>query len=148
MLAIIQRVSQAKVTVNQKTISQIGPGFLILLGVIQGDTDQDLSYLVKKISQLRIMADKQQKMNLTLKDTGGELLVVSQFTLAADVSKGNRPSFIKAAEPQLAKKFYHQFVDQLKTLSLKVKTGQFGTYMNLHLINDGPVTIIINSRTK
>lgn len=148
MLAVIQRVSQAKLTVANKLVSQIGPGFVVLLGVIQADTAQDLDYLVKKISQLRVMADKQQKMNLTLKDVGGELLVVSQFTLAADVRKGNRPSFIKAAAPPLAQKLYQQFISQLKALGLAVKTGQFGAYMNLNLTNDGPVTIIIDSQAK
>lgn len=148
MLAVIQRVSQAKVSVAGKTISQIGPGFLVLLGVIQGDTDKDLAYLVKKTSQLRVMADDQKKMNLSLKDVNGEILVVSQFTLAADVSKGNRPSFIKAADPQLAEKFYQDFIAQLQVLGLTVKTGQFGTYMNINLTNDGPVTIIIDSREK
>jgi len=148
MLAIIQRVSQAKVSVADKTVSQIGSGFLVLLGVVQGDTDKDLAYLVKKTSQLRVMADKNKKMNLSLKDVNGEILVVSQFTLAADVRKGNRPSFIKAAEPKLAEKFYQQFISELQLLGLTVKTGQFGTYMNINLTNDGPVTIIINSREK
>lgn len=146
MLAVVQRVSQAKVTVNHKTISQIGPGYLILLGVIKNDTQQDLDYLVKKISQLRVMADKNKKMNLSLKEANGQILVVSQFTLAANVKKGNRPSFINAADPKIGEKYYHLFVEKLQAAGLKVSTGQFGTYMQVDLTNDGPVTIIINSR--
>ena len=148
MLVVIQRVSQAQVKVKNKVISRIGSGFVILLGVIQGDQDKDLEYLVRKISKLRIMSDQDQKMNLSLHDAGGEILLVSQFTLAADVSKGNRPSFIKAADPQLAEKYYHQLTDQLKATGLKVTTGQFGRYMKVKLVNDGPVTIIINSQDK
>lgn len=148
MLAVIQRVSQAQVSVDNQSISQINKGLVVLLGVIQGDTDKDLDYLVKKISQLRVMSDDQAKMNLSLQDVNGQVLVVSQFTLAADVSKGNRPSFIKAAKPQLAKKHYQAFINQLQAKGLKVATGKFGAYMEIDLINDGPVTIIIDSRTK
>jgi D-tyrosyl-tRNA(Tyr) deacylase len=148
MLAVIQRVSQAQVSVDNQPISQINKGLVVLLGVIQGDTDKDLDYLVKKISQLRVMSDDQAKMNLSLQDVNGQVLVVSQFTLAADVSKGNRPSFIKAAKPQLAKKYYQAFINQLQAKGLKVATGKFGAYMEIDLTNDGPVTIIINSRAK
>lgn len=146
MLAVIQRVSKASVSIDQKVIGQINKGFVILLGVIKGDTDNDLNYLVKKISTLRIMADQDKKMNLNLKDAGGEVLVISQFTLSGNVKKGNRPSFINAADPKLAEKYYLQFIDDLRRQGLKVETGEFGGYMELKLSNDGPTTIIINSR--
>jgi len=148
MLAVIQRVSQAQVSVKDKIISQINKGFVVLLGVIKNDTDKDLDYLVKKISQLRIMADNNQKMNLSLKDVNGEILVISQFTLAGNVQKGNRPSFINAAEPAIGEKYYQLFIEKLQADDLKVSTGKFGAYMQLDLTNDGPTTIIINSREK
>jgi D-tyrosyl-tRNA(Tyr) deacylase len=148
MLAVVQRVSQAKVSVSGKIISRIGAGFVVLLGVIEADTQADLDYLVKKVSQLRVMADKQKKMNLALKDVQGQVLVVSQFTLAANVQKGNRPSFVKAAPPQLAEKYYRAFIDGLQAQGLTVATGRFGQYMKIELINDGPVTIIIDSRAR
>ena len=148
MLAVIQRVSRAKVKIKGKVISQVGPGFLVLLGVIQGDNDQDCEYLIKKVSRLRVMADQDQKMNLPLQQAGGEVLVVSQFTLAADVKKGNRPSFIKAAKPEIAKKYYQGFISGLRNQGLTVATGRFGQYMQIELVNDGPVTIIIDSKNK
>ena len=146
MLAVIQRVSQAQVSVNDKVISKINQGFVVLLGVVKNDTEKDLDYLVKKTSQLRIMADKNQKMNLSLKDTNGQILVISQFTLAGNVAKGNRPSFINAAEPAIGKKYYHLFIEKLQANNLKVSTGEFGAYMKLDIINDGPTTIIIDSK--
>jgi len=148
MLAVIQRVSQAQVSVDKKTIGKISQGFLVFLGVIKGDTDKDLDYLTKKITNLRIMSDANDKMNLSLKDTDGQILVISQFTLAANVSKGNRPSFINAADPKTGEKYYNLFIDKLKQNNLKVSTGKFGAYMAIDLTNDGPVTIIINSREK
>jgi len=148
MIALVQRVSQAQVSVDKKIIAEISQGFLVFLGVIKGDTDKDLDYLIKKITNLRIMSDANDKMNLSLKDTDGQILIVSQFTLAADVSKGNRPSFIKAADPRTGEKYYNLFIDKLKQNNLKVSAGKFGAYMKINLINDGPVTIIINSREK
>jgi len=148
MLAVVQRVSQAQVSINNKITAKIGLGFVILLGVIQTDTDKDLDYLVKKVSQLRIMADDQNKMNLALKDVNGQVLVIPQFTLAANTKKGNRPSFAKAADPQLGKKYFQDFVNQLQATGLKVVTGKFASYMQVNLTNDGPVTIIIDSKNK
>lgn len=145
MKAVIQRVSQASVSINHKPISQIGSGFLILLGVSQADKNSDVNYLVEKISKLRIMADKGKKMNLSITDAQGEVLVVSQFTLLADTSKGNRPSFIKAAKPKKAQKLYRLFIDKLQQKNIKVAAGKFGAMMEINLINDGPVTIVLDS---
>ena len=148
MLAVIQRVSRASVSIENKVVGKINQGFLILLGVIQGDTDQDLEFLVNKTANLRIMADENKKMNLNLKDAKGEILVISQFTLAANLKKGNRPSFINAAEGKTAEKYYLQFIDKLKNKNLSVATGKFGAYMKVKLTNDGPTTIIIDSKDK
>ncbi len=148
MLAVVQRINQAKVSVAGKIVSQAGRGFLVFLGVVQGDTDKDLDYLVQKISQLRVMADKDKKMNLSLKEVNGEVLVVSQFTLAANVQKGNRPSFINAADPKTAQHYYQDFISRLKNLGLTVASGKFGAYMKVELTNDGPVTIILNSKDR
>jgi len=145
MRLIIQRVSQAKVTVNKKIVGQINKGFLVFLGVAQNDTEKELDWLVRKLVNLRITADKNNKMNLSLKDVKGEILVISQFTLFANCKKGNRPSFIKAANPQKAEKFYNLFIKKLKTYNLKVNSGVFGAMMQISLINDGPVTIILDS---
>ena len=146
MLAVIQRVSKAQVSIQKKIIGQIQKGYVVLLGVVKGDTDADLDFLVKKVSGLRIMADENKKMNLNLKDADGEILVISQFTLAGNVKKGNRPSFINAADPKLGEKYYLEFIKRLKDQGFKVETGQFGGYMYLKLTNDGPTTIIIDSR--
>ena len=148
MLAVVQRVSQAQVSIDNQVIAKIGPGFAILLGVVKTDTSQDLDYLVKKISQLRILADKHNKMNLSLKDINGQVLIIPQFTLAANTKKGNRPSFTKAADPQTGKKYFKRFVNQLQATGLKVSTGKFASYMQVNLTNDGPVTIIIDSKHK
>lgn len=146
MRAVVQRVSQAQVKIKQKVVSKINHGFLILLGVGPKDTQEDVSYLVKKISKLRIMADKNGLMNLSLDQVDGEILVVSQFTLYGEVKKGNRPSFIKAAKPKKGERLYNQFVSQLKKTGLTVKTGKFSAYMKVSLVNDGPVTIIIDTK--
>jgi len=146
MLAIVQRVSKASVSIDQKVIGQINKGYLVLLGVVKGDTDQDLDYLLKKTSNLRIMADKDKKMNLSLKDANGKVLVISQFTLAGNVKKGNRPSFINAASPEIGKKYYLEFINKLCDQGLTVETGEFGGYMDVSLVNDGPTTIIIDSK--
>ena len=148
MIALIQRVSEAKVSIDDKEIASISKGYLILLGVMAGDGDSDLSYLVQKVGKLRIMADEDGKMNFDLKSAKGEVLVVSQFTLAGDVAGGNRPSFIKAAEPKLAEKYYEAFIGGLKAVGLPVKTGKFGAYMALELTNDGPTTLILDSKHK
>ena len=148
MKAVIQRVKSASVSVDDKIIGEIATGFLILLGVEQSDTQDDLNYLVKKTIRLRIFKDDNKNMNLSIQDVGGEVLVVSQFTLCADTSRGRRPSFIKAANPEEADSMYQQFCEQLTMNNLSVQTGKFGAMMDVSLVNDGPVTIILDSREK
>ena len=148
MKAVIQRVKSASVSVDDKIIGEIATGFLILLGVEQSDTQDDLNYLVKKTIGLRIFKDDNKNMNLSIKDVGGEALVVSQFTLCADTSRGRRPSFIKAANPEEADSMYQQFCEQLTMNNLSVQRGEFGAMMDVSLVNDGPVTIILDSREK
>ena len=148
MKAVIQRVKSASVSVDDKIIGEIATGFLILLGVEQSDTQDDLNYLVKKTIGLRIFKDDNKNMNLSIKDVGGEALVVSQFTLCADTSRGRRPSFIKVANPEEADSMYQQFCEQLTMNNLPVQTGKFGAMMDVSLVNDGPVTIILDSREK
>lgn len=146
MRAVVQRVSRAGVTVNGVQISAIGTGLLVLLGVEVGDDEKSAEYLAKKIAELRIFEDDAEKMNLSVLDCGGEVLVVSQFTLLADCRKGRRPGFSAAAAAELAERLCEYFVDQLKPYGLKVSTGQFRTDMAVDLINDGPVTILLDSR--
>ena len=148
MKAVIQRVKSASVSVDDKIIGEIATGFLILLGVEQSDAQDDLNYLVKKTIGLRIFKDDNKNMNLSIKDVGGEALVVSQFTLCADTSRGRRPSFIKAAYPEEADSMYQQFCEQLTMNNLSVQTGKFGAMMDVSLVNDGPVTILLDSREK
>ena len=148
MKAVIQRVKSASVLVDDKLIGKIATGFLILLGVEQSDTQNDLNYLVKKTIGLRIFKDDNKNMNLSIKDIGGEALVVSQFTLCADTGRGMRPSFIKAANPEEADSMYQQFCEQLTMNNLSVQAGKFGAMMDVSLVNDGPVTIILDSREK
>ena len=148
MKAVIQRVKSASVSVDDKIIGEIATGFLILLGVEQSDTQDDLNYLVKKTIGLRIFKDDNKNMNLSIKDVDGEALVVSQFTLCADTSRGRRPSFIKAANPEEADSMYQQFCEQLTMNNLSVQTGKFGAMMDVSLVNEGPVTIILDSREK
>ena len=148
MKAVIQRVKSASVSVDDKIIGEIATGFLILLGVEQSDTQDDLDYLVKKTIGLRIFKDDNKNMNLSIKEVGGEALVVSQFTLCADTSRGRRPSFIKAANPEEADSMYQQFCEQLTMNNLSVQTGKFGAMMDVSLVNDGPVTILLDSREK
>ena len=141
-------MKSASVSADDKIIGEIAAGFLILLGVEQGDTQDDLNYLVKKTIGLRIFKDDNKNMNLSIKDVGGEALVVSQFTLCADTSRGRRPSFIKAAYPEEADSMYQQFCEQLTLNNLSVQTGKFGAMMDVSLVNDGPVTILLDSREK
>ena len=148
MKAVIQRVKSASVSVDDKIIGEIAAGFLILLGVEQSDTQDDLNYLVKKTIGLRIFKDDNKNMNLSIQDVGGKALVVSQFTLCADTSRGRRPSFIKAANPEEADSMYQQFCEQLTMNNLSVQRGRFGAMMDVSLVNDGPVTIILDSREK
>lgn len=149
MRTVIQRVSEASVAVEGAVVAQIKTGLLILLGIEDNDTPDDADWLVKKIAQLRIFSDAQGLMNLSVMDVQGELLVISQFTLHAGTKKGNRPSFIKAAKPDKAIPMYESFIQQLESTSLcPVKTGIFGADMKVSLLNDGPVTIIMDSKNK
>ncbi|MEK6951457.1 MAG: D-aminoacyl-tRNA deacylase [Nanoarchaeota archaeon] len=147
MISLIQRVTKAEVNIKGKLFSSIAKGYVILLGIFEDDTEKDLNKLVDKIVGLRIMSDKDDKMNLSIIDVKGEILVVSQFTLCADVSGGRRPSFIKAKKPDEAEKLYKSFVEKLKQKGLEIKTGSFGEYMEVQIFNDGPVTIILDSKT-
>jgi len=149
MRAVIQRVSGASVRIDDRSVSTIGWGLLILLGVEEADTLEDLVWLGNKIVQLRIFSDEDGKMNRSVTDIGGQLLVVSQFTLHASTKKGNRPSFIRAANPGKAEALYLDFTRTLQEISgLDVKTGSFGSMMEVSLINDGPVTIIIDTKNR
>ena len=149
MRAVIQRVSKASVSIGGEIKSEIGKGVLVLLGIEEADTDQDIEWLAGKIARLRIFDDEEGVMNLSVKDTGGDAIVVSQFTLHASTKKGNRPSYIKAARPETAVPLYEKFVKQLEILLEKpVGTGEFGAMMEVLLINDGPVTIIIDTKNK
>ena len=143
MKLVVQRVKNAKVEVEGKTVGSINQGFLVLLGVTHTDTKAEADYLVKKLCNLRIFEDDNGKMNLGLKDVGGELLIVSQFTLYADCSQGNRPSFINAAKPDVANELYEYFCEKCKEQNIKVEKGIFGAVMKVSLLNDGPVTIIL-----
>ena len=145
MRAVIQRVQQSSVTVENQIVGQIGNGLLVLLGVAKNDSHKDVDYLVNKIINLRIFEDAGGKMNRSLLETKGEMLAVSQFTLMADCRKGRRPSFIKAAEPEKATELYRKFVDGVRHHGITVQTGRFGAMMAVALVNDGPVTIIIES---
>jgi len=144
MKLVIQRVKQAKVEVEEKLISEIGKGFLVLIGVTHTDTKETADYLAKKLCNLRVFEDENEKMNLGLKDIQGQLLLVSQFTLYGDCARGNRPSFIEAAKPDFANELYEYFCQQCKQeYGLKVQKGIFGANMQISLVNDGPVTILL-----
>jgi D-tyrosyl-tRNA(Tyr) deacylase len=145
MRAVIQRVSRARVTVEGQTVGAIERGFLVLLGVGQGDTAADAEYLAEKTAGLRVFADAEGKMNLALADAGGAVLVVSQFTLYGDCRKGRRPSFDEAAAPELANSLYHKYAEALRTRGLHVETGTFQAMMDVELVNDGPVTLLLDS---
>lgn len=146
MKAVIQRVKSASCTVNGEITGEIGPGLLVFLGVGEGDSASDLDYLVRKITNMRIFSDEDGKFNLSLKDVGGDMLVISQFTLFANTKKGNRPSFIEAAAPEMAENMYEDFCSAVEAEGVHVEKGIFAAMMDIKSINDGPVTIGLNSR--
>jgi len=149
MRALIQRVSKASVTINNKCVSEINNGLLVLLGIETADTIEDIEWLSKKIANLRIFNDENEVMNKSLIDTSGDAIVVSQFTLHASTKKGNRPSYINAAKPEIAIPLYHKFIEKFEFhIQKKVGTGEFGADMKVELLNDGPVTIMIDSKNK
>ena len=146
MRCVVQRCSRASVSVNGETVGQIGRGFMVLCGVAEGDTDADMEDCRAKIAGLRVFEDADEKMNLSLKDVGGEILLVSQFTLLGDARHGRRPSFSGAAAPDEADKLYEKLVNALRDDGFKVETGRFRTHMMVELVNDGPVTILLDSK--
>jgi D-aminoacyl-tRNA deacylase len=149
MIAVIQRVSEAQVKIEGNIKGEIGLGFLVLLGIAADDTLEDLEWLAKKIVGLRVFSDSEQKMNLDIKDVEGELLLISQFTLLASTKKGNRPSFLESAKPDIAVPLYEKMIDTLSgLLGKEIATGIFGADMKVSLCNDGPVTIVIDSKNK
>ncbi len=149
MIAVVQRVSEASVTIDEKIKSHIDKGILVLLGIEAADTEEDIQWLAQKIINLRIFNDENGVMNIGLKDDGGELLLVSQFTLHASTKKGNRPSYIKAARPEIAIPLYERFINVLnQLLDTPISTGTFGADMQISLVNDGPVTIIIDTKDR
>jgi len=146
--ALLQRVTEASVRVAGEVVGRIGRGLVVFVGVANEDTEKDVQYLVQKTVNLRIFADEEGKFNLSVLDTNGELLLVSQFTLLADSRKGRRPSFVGAAPPAQAEELFRQFVEQASATGLKVETGRFQQYMQVEIRNDGPVTILLDSREK
>ncbi|HHU33046.1 MAG: D-aminoacyl-tRNA deacylase [Zhaonellaceae bacterium] len=146
MRAVVQRVAKGRVLVEERVVGEIGKGFVVLLGVSVDDTEKDASYLADKVANLRVFPDNEGKMNLSILDVGGSILVVSQFTLLGDCRNGRRPSFIQAARPEKADELYNSFVQQLKKLGLNVATGQFQTDMLVEIANDGPVTVLLDSK--
>ncbi|MDT0293386.1 D-aminoacyl-tRNA deacylase [Mesonia ostreae] len=149
MRVILQRVSEASVEIEKKRVSKINHGLLILMGIEEADTQEDIAWLCRKISNMRVFYDGNKAMNLSVKDVDGEVLVVSQFTLHASVKKGNRPSFIKAAKPEVAIPLYEDFIKEMEIqLGKPIKKGEFGADMQVQLVNDGPVTISIDSKIK
>ena len=149
MKAVIQRVSQASVTIEGQKVADIQHGLLVLVGFEDADTQEDIAWLTSKIANLRIFGDENGVMNLSVKDSNGDMIIVSQFTLHALTKKGNRPSYIKASKPEIAIPLYERFIAQMETeLGKKVQTGQFGADMKVSLLNDGPVTIVIDTKNK
>ncbi|MBW1925359.1 MAG: D-tyrosyl-tRNA(Tyr) deacylase [Deltaproteobacteria bacterium] len=145
MRAVIQRVKESRVEVKGETVGRIGRGLLVLLGVGENDTEDDSRYLADKVSSLRIFADSRGMMNLSVGEVSGSVLIVSQFTLWGDCRKGRRPSFTRAAEPEKARRLYDRFVEKVASRGLPVATGIFGEMMDVHLVNDGPVTLLLDS---
>ena len=148
MKALLQRVNQASVTISGEEVGRINTGLVVLVGIANGDTIQDVRYLAQKTAGLRIFSDSEGKFNLSVRDINGELLLVSQFTLLADTRKGRRPSFIEAAPPEKAELLFTSFVDEIVKTGLKVATGRFQQHMLVQIYNDGPVTILLDSRSK
>lgn len=148
MIAVIQRSKNAHVSINEEIVGKIDNGLVILLGVCKGDKEIDADFLAAKVSGMRIFSDNQGKMNLSVKDINGSVLVISQFTLCGDWRKGRRPSFINAAPPEEGERLYKYFMDCLKKNGLSVQSGIFGAMMDVHLINDGPVTFVLDSKLK
>jgi D-aminoacyl-tRNA deacylase len=148
MKAVVQRVSRGEVRIEGRVVGKVERGFVVLLGVANGDTEQDAEFLADRIVGLRIFADDAGKMNLSIRQVSGAMLVVSQFTLIADTNSGRRPSFIKAAAPDDARRLYEHFVSLARGAGVKVETGEFGAMMDVDLVNDGPVTIILDSRER
>ncbi len=146
MIAVVQRVTSSSVTIDGSAVDAIGTGLNVLLGVADGDGETDAEYLAGKVVNLRIFEDRHGKMNRSLLDMGGQILVVSQFTLLGDCRKGRRPSFIDAAEPVLARRLYLHFVERVKKLGVDTHTGRFGAMMQVDIVNDGPVTLLVHSR--
>ena len=146
MIAVIQRAKSGSVTIGKKIIGKIDHGFVILLGVTDIDEELDADYLANKISTLRVFNDENKKMNLSIQDVSGSVLVISQFTLCGDTRKGRRPSFIHAAPPEKGNALYEYFMNQLKAKSVSVEFGEFGAMMDVELVNDGPVTFVLNSK--
>ncbi len=145
MRAVVQRAKEGKVTVNENTVSSIGPGLVVLLGVDRDDEPGDMDYMVNKITGLRIFPDENGKLNRSVADINGEILLVSQFTLLGDARNGRRPGFTQAARPEQADAMYLQIAERIRDMGIPLKTGQFQTEMEVHLINDGPVTILLDS---
>ena len=149
MKAVIQRVSQASVTIDSKIVAEIQKGLVVLVGIEDADTQEDILWLTSKIANLRIFEDEKEVMNLSVKDCNGDIIVVSQFTLHASTKKGNRPSYIKAAKPEIAIPLYEKFIAQLEQeIGKKLQTGKFGADMKVLLLNDGPVTIVMDTKNK
>lgn len=148
MRVVLQRVKSADVSIENKIVGQIGAGYVLLVAISDNDTEDELDYLVRKITKLRVFEDTVGKMNLAIGDISGQILSISQFTLYADTKKGNRPSFTKAGQPEFANKMYQLFNDKLRDTGLTVATGEFGSDMQVQLINDGPVTIIFDTENK
>lgn len=146
MRAVVQRVKKASCTVDDEIVGKIDKGLLLFLGIGQEDDNKDLDYLVEKVLGLRIFSDKDGKMNLSLEDIDGEILIISQFTLYGDVRKGKRPSFSKSSPPELGEKYYNDFINEVQRRGIKAETGIFGAHMDIELVNDGPVTILLDSK--
>ena len=143
MKLLVQRVQNSSVVVDHEVVGKIDKGFMVLCGITHSDTEKEADYLAKKLCNLRVFEDENGKMNLSVKDVGGELLIISQFTLYADTTSGNRPSFVEAAKPEQANKLYEYFIEQCKSYNINVQKGVFGAHMEVTLLNDGPVTIML-----